>query len=69
MAIPCSLHADITSLSLIDPPGCSTAFIPLPAILSILSLKGKKASEHRNQTLISVPDFFIAKSTESTLLT
>ena len=69
MAIPCSLHASITSSSRTEPPGCRTAFIPLFDILSILSLNGKNASEHRIEPCMFSQDFFIAMSNESTLLT
>jgi hypothetical protein len=43
--------------------------IPLLAILSILSLNGKKASDKRIESLISPEAFVIAMSTESTRLT
>jgi hypothetical protein len=47
IAIPYSLHASITSWSLIEPPGCITAFIPSFAAVSMLSLNGKNASDAR----------------------
>ena len=64
-----SLQASITSLSLIDPPGWMTSFIPDFPIASILSLKGKKASEAKTPPSTRSYPIFKAICTASTLLT
>ncbi len=47
IAIPCSSHASIDSVSLIDPPGWTIALIPFFAASSTQSLNGKNASDAR----------------------
>ena len=47
MVKPCLSAAIIDSSSRTDPPGWMIALIPAAAISSILSAKGKKASEAR----------------------
>jgi len=49
----CSFAASITSLSLIDPPGCIIAVIPCLAASSTQSLNGKKRLKPKRHHLMA----------------
>ena len=52
-----------------DPPGCKIVLIPESLMVSMLSRKGKNASEARTPPYTFSPPFFRAICTASTLLT
>ena len=68
MAIPCLLHSSMLKSSRIEPPGWITAFMPALAASSIVSGKGKKASEARTEFLTLSPALSMAWRAASTLL-